>query len=107
MRTEASASGSKYVQNLHQAETFVLIGDVDGGPDGGRATIGIHYAAVNKAKLRLLVNDRDYSFVNTSATSGWQDFTGYSGLTVPLGAGKTNRIQLLGGHGGVNVIALP
>lgn len=101
--SDDSASGGKCVQNLHLAGTYLQIGDVDGGANGGRATVGIHYAGEDKAKLRLLVNDVDYSFLNTPPTGGWSNFKGHAALTIPLGVGKTNVIKLLGGHGGVNV----
>ncbi|NOS68588.1 MAG: hypothetical protein HOP33_01480 [Verrucomicrobia bacterium] len=93
------------MQNLHLEGAYLELRNIDGGA-GGRATIGIHYAAEKSGKLRLIVNGADYSFVNTSATGGWSNFTGYSGLTVPLGPGKTNVVRLLGGHGSVNVDCL-
>jgi hypothetical protein len=98
-----AASGNKCVQNLHLAETYLQLDAVDGGARGGRATIGIHYASADNAKLRLHVNGVDYSLLNTPATGGWSDYQGYAGLTIPLGAGKTNTVKLLGGNGGVNV----
>lgn len=99
---DAHASVGQCVQNLHLEGAFVELRDIDGGT-GGPITIEIHYASEDKAKLRLIVNGTDYSFVNTPATGGWGDFQGRAGLTVPLGAGKTNVVRLLGGQGGVNV----
>ena len=49
------------------------------------------------------MNGEDYSFINTPATGGWDKYTGQANLTVPFGAGNTNTIRLVGGHGGVNV----
>jgi hypothetical protein len=76
---------------------------INGGRKGGRATIDIYYAANDNSKLQLLVNDVDYSFVNTPSTGGWNNYTGHSFLTVPLKAKKTNSVRLVGGQGGVNV----
>lgn len=101
--SEDAASGGKCVQNLNLAETFLQVNEIDGGASGGRASIGVHYASADKAKLRLFVNNVDYSLINTPTTGGWSDFNGHAVLTVPLGAGKTNTIRLLGGYGGVNV----
>jgi hypothetical protein len=103
VETDDAASGSKCVQNLHLVETYLQLDAVDGGARGGRATIGIHYASADNAKLRLSVNGVDYSLLNAPATGGWSDDQGYAGLTVPLVAGKTNTVKLLGGKGGVNV----
>ncbi len=89
-------------KNLHLAETYLQFSEVAGGT-GGRATVGIHYASADKAKLRLSVNGTDYSFLNTPATGGWSDYKGCASLTVPLAVGKTNTIKLLGGNGGVNL----
>jgi hypothetical protein len=103
VENDDAASGTKCVQNLHLAEPYLQLEAVDGGTRGGRAAIGIHYASADNAKLRLHVNGVDHSLLNTPATGGWSDYQGYAGLTVPLGAGKTNTIKLLGGNGGVNV----
>jgi hypothetical protein len=103
VENDDAASGGKCVQNLHLAETYLQLDAVDGGTRGGRATIGIHYASADNAKLRLYVNGSDYSLLNAPVTSSWSDYKGDSGLTVPLHAGKTNTVKLLGGNGGVNV----
>jgi len=98
-----AASGGKSGQNLHLKDSYLQWNNVSGGKSGGRATIDIHYAAEGNAKLKLFVNNADYSFVNTPSTGGWGQYTGHSLLTVPLGAGKTNLIKLVGGNSGVNV----
>lgn len=103
IESDESASSGKCVQNLHLAEAYLHVSGVDGGAQGGRAHVSIHYASNDKAKLRLLVNDVDYSFLNASPTGGWNVFNGRAGLTVPLFAGKANTIRIVGGHGGVNV----
>ncbi|HEV2694156.1 MAG TPA: carbohydrate-binding domain-containing protein [Verrucomicrobiae bacterium] len=98
-----AASGGKCVQNLHLTGAGVQLNQIDGGETGGQATINIHYATADRAKLKLTVNAADYSFVNIFPTGGWDQFKGSSGLTVPLKPGKNNSIELTGGNGGVNV----
>lgn len=100
--TDAAASGGKVVGNLHLAGGQIQLDKVNGGA-GGRATIHIHYAANEFAKVRLTVNDADFSFVNAPSTGGWSNYSGHSYLTVPLKAGLTNTIKLTGGAGGLNV----
>lgn len=100
---DAAASGGKSAQDLHLEDASLQLDQVGGAGPDGRATIGIHYAAASNSKLKLFVNGTDYSYLNTPATGGWQDYTGQTCLTVPLGAGATNSIRLVGGHGGVNV----
>jgi hypothetical protein len=99
---DSAASGGKVVGNLHLANAQIQFDKVNGGV-GGRATIHIHYSANEFAKVRLTVNDADFSFVNTPSTGGWSSYTGHSYLTVPLKAGSTNTVKLTGGAGGVNV----
>ncbi len=103
LANDDAATGGKCVQNLHPTGSSLQFNDVNGGASGGRATITIHYAAEDNAKLRLSVNDVDYSFVNTRSTGAWDNYTGQSYLTVPLKPGKANVIRLTGGNGGVNV----
>jgi hypothetical protein len=98
-----AASGDKCVQNLHLVDSNLQFDNVNGGSNGGRATLDIRYAATEKGKLRLTVNGDDCSFLNTFSTGGWNSYTGDTCLTIPLQAGKTNTIKLTGGNGGVNV----
>jgi hypothetical protein len=98
-----AASGGHCVQNLHLADSYLRFDHIDGGTNGGRATLHLHYASAESGKLRLNVNGVDYSFINTFATGGWSEFTGDAYETVPLQAGATNVIQFTGGNGGVNV----
>ena len=100
---DAGALGGRCVQNLHLENSSVEFGRVAGAGGDGRVSIGIHYAAADRAKLKLMINGVDYSYVNTPATTGWHDFSGLASLTVTLGAEGTNVIRLGGGHGGVNV----
>lgn len=103
VESDDSASGGRCVQNLHLAGSSLQISDIDGGRHGGRATIDVCYASEDKAKLRLLVNNLDYAFINTPATERWTEFKGNASMTVSLGAGKTNVVRLIGGTGGVNI----
>ena len=97
-----AAAGGKSVRKLHLENASIQFNQV-GGSRGGRTAVTIHYATAENAKLKLFVNGEDYSFLNTPATGGWDKYTGQANLTVPFGAGNTNTIQLVGGHGGVNV----
>jgi hypothetical protein len=100
---DVAASGAKSAHELHLENSYLQFDRVSGGNNGGRATIGIHYATNENAKLKLLVNGVDFSFVNTPATGDWEAYQGLASLTVPLGPGTTNTIKLVGGHGGANV----
>jgi beta-xylosidase len=100
---DGAASGGKCVQNLHLPGSYLQFNAIDGGNNGCRATINIHYASADKAKLRMTVNGVDYSFINTFSTGGWEVFTGDAYETVPLQAGTTNVIRFAGGNGGLNV----
>lgn len=99
---DPTAAGRKSVRQLHLENSYLQFNQVGYG-HGGRTTIAIHYATADNAKLKLFVNGDDYSFLNTPSSGGWDSYTGQAVLTVPFGAGNTNTIQLIGGHGGVNV----
>ena len=104
---DSAAAGGKSVQNLHLDGAYFELNNVDGGANGGRATVDIHFAAESRGKVHLFVNGQDYSYLNTLATGGWHDYSGDTKLTVPLNPGKTNTIKVEGGHhgdrGGQNV----
>jgi hypothetical protein len=98
-----AAAGGHCVQNMHLDRSYVEFTGVEGGDNGGRAHVSVHYATSDHGKFQLAVNGRDYSFLNFYPTGGWDSFTGETGLTVPLQPGKTNTIRLTGGHGGANI----
>lgn len=98
-----TASGGKCVQNFHLANSYLRFDSIEGGTNGCRATIHVHYASAERGKLRMTVNGVDYSFINTFSTGGWNVFSGDSFETISLGAGSTNIIEFTGGNGGVNV----
>jgi beta-xylosidase len=102
VKEDDAAAGGKSVRQLHLENASLQFNQVGGGR-GGRTSVTINYASAENAKLKLFVNGEDYSFLNTPATGGWDKYTGLANLTVPFGAGNTNTIQLVGGHGGVNV----
>jgi len=77
--------------------------NIDGG-DGGRATIFIHYATGEQwSKIRVKVNDVDYSLINAKTTGGWSDYTGVASVSVNLERGGNNTIRITGGSGGINI----
>lgn len=91
---------------LSGAGAYCRFGRVDGGA-GGRAAIAVRYATAERlAKLRLIVNGRDYSLLNALSTGSASAFEGWTTLTVPLRPGETNAIRLEGGHGDVRVESL-
>jgi beta-xylosidase len=59
------------------------------GKSGGMSTISVYFSAEQTAKLRLVVNDEDWSFINAIAG-------GCCFLSVPLKPGKTNTVKLVG-----------
>jgi hypothetical protein len=99
---DPAAADGKSVREMHLENASLTFNQV-GCSHGGRTTVTVHYATADNAKLKLFVNGDDYSFINTPSTGGWDTYTGQAFLTVPLGAGVTNVIQLVGGNGGVNV----
>lgn len=99
---DAAADGGS-AHELHLNGACLQFNQVEGRSRSGKVTICVHFASADNAKLKLVVNDVDYSFLNASATGGWDRYSGRTFLTVPFGPGKTNTIRLVGGHGGVNV----
>ena len=102
----STAFHGKSCQNLHLTDAAATWKQIDGGAQGGQATLSFHYATEDRGKLQLIVNEEDYSFLNIFPTGGWDNFSGQAILTVPLKAGKANTIQLKGGQGGVNIDCL-
>jgi hypothetical protein len=100
---DSEADGGKCVQNFHLDSPYVEFTGVDGGDNGGRAHVTVHYGTVDHGKFQLTVNGTDYSFINFYPTGDWDAFTGETGLTVPLLPGKKNTIRLTGGHLGANI----
>jgi beta-xylosidase len=99
----AAASGGGYVTNLNAADASITFRNVNGGKKGGRAVIHIGHAGAAYARIKLLVNGVDYSFLNALSTGNTTAFTGHAMFTVRLNAGKSNTIRLEGGHGDINI----
>ncbi|WP_282936173.1 family 43 glycosylhydrolase [Paenibacillus sp. RC67] len=96
---EKTETGETVVNNFHIAGSYCLFDRVEGA-NGGRGTIAIHYATEESlAKLELIVNDTNYSLLNTPSTGSMMNFTGCATITVNLKPGNENVITLLGGYG--------
>jgi len=92
-----SDNGAEAVAGLEHAGAYCQFNDIDGAA-GGRAAIYIHHAAGERvAKLRLQVNETDYSSINVMPAAGCAH------ITVQLNAGCRNTITLTGGNGRVHV----
>ncbi|MDF2193235.1 family 43 glycosylhydrolase [Paraflavitalea sp. CAU 1676] len=97
------ANGRQYVTGFGSKEAAIEFNQVDGGRQGGRATLTIHYAAPAFARVKLFVNNADFSLLNTVTTGSPTAFIGKASLTVPLQPGKSNTIRIIGGWGEVNI----
>lgn len=101
---EASDEGRSVIAGLDGADACCRFHNVDGGVNGGRAEVRILYATAEPlAKLRLMVNGKDYSLINAPSTGGSTAFTGCTGLTVQLEPGSGNLITWTGGKGDVRI----
>ncbi|NWL89386.1 hypothetical protein DMN77_17660 [Paenibacillus sp. 79R4] len=98
--------GTKVIIGLQAPEAYAQWDEVDGGI-GGRFEVAVMYATAERlAKLRLIVNGRDYSLVNALSTGGSDEYTGYTSLTVRLEPGSKNRIRWSGGNGDISISGL-
>ncbi|OKP99759.1 family 43 glycosylhydrolase [Paenibacillus sp. P46E] len=96
--------GRAVAAGMYAAEAYCRFHAVDGGAKGGRAEIRLQYAAAEPlAKLRLMVNGKDYSLINAPSTGGKTAFTGCTGLTVHLEPGSGNFITWTGGNGDIRI----
>ncbi|MCL6457587.1 MAG: family 43 glycosylhydrolase [Gorillibacterium sp.] len=103
---ESTETGESVVNNLHIAGAYCQFNHVVGGT-AGRGTIHIHYATEEQlAKLNLVVNDIDYSFLNAPSTGAGQDFIGCTSITVCLQPGSDNTIKVSGGHGEIRLLGI-
>jgi hypothetical protein len=100
---DAAASGGKYVTNLNLTDSYIQFNNIQGNRKGGRATINIYHSGTSYARIKLVVNDTDYSYLNFLPASSTADFNGHTCFTVSLNAGKNNTIKLIGGNGTVNI----
>lgn len=103
---EGLAYENKVIRGLKNKDSAIVFNNVDGF-NGGRVDIGFYYAAdAHLSKLRLIVNDVDYSFINFIKTGWHYTFTGYSNITLNLNPLETNTIKLVGGHGDIRLEAM-
>jgi len=100
---KCQASGGAAVANMHHGASSCTLQGVDGGP-GGPAEIAVVYATKDgTARLRVRIGDKDAGELLCPSTGGWDVFTGRVSLTADLLPGTSNKIQFLGGRGGVNI----
>jgi len=90
--------------NLARDNSFLMFTKAE-GYDGGRANLKIRYAngSGRLSRVRLIVNDTDWSLLNLIPTRNWDTVDGDVDLTVPLKAGKTNVIKIVGGLGAAEI----
>jgi len=100
---DIAASGGKYVTNLNLADSYIQFDNIKGKRKDGRATINIYYSGTSYARIKLVVNDIDYSYLNALPTGDGGKFNGHTWFTVSLNAGKNNTIKLIGGNGNINI----
>ncbi len=103
---EGNAYQSTAIHHFREEQSFAEFRKVD-GYDGQRVTLGFYYACSDRlSKLRLIINDADYSLINFLQTGFSYYFAGYASFTVRLLPGQENTIRLLGGHGDLSLEAL-
>ncbi|MDF2941513.1 MAG: hypothetical protein K0S01_371 [Herbinix sp.] len=96
-------NGKSTVSQLEMQGAFCRFDQVDGG-QGGRATIRIYYSTEEPlAKLKIVVNDKDYSLINAVQTGNSQKDAASTYITVKLNEGITNTITLTGGYGVISL----
>lgn len=100
--SSATVNGN-YVTGFDAANAFIEFSKVKGEAKDGRATIRIYHANTSYAKLKLMVNGTDYSYLNALPTADMENCTGLISFTVKLNKGTNNTIKLIGGNGKVNI----
>jgi alpha-L-fucosidase len=98
---DSMASNGQCIQNLHIANAYCQINNINGG-SGGSKTLHIIYAANGTATLAVYVNGTLMWSPGCSTTGGWSTFTGDVQQTITLNSGTNNTIKLVGGAGGIN-----
>lgn len=99
-----SASGGGYVASLGAADSFIEFTNVQHKGKDSRATIRVYHSNPSYAKIKLIVNGIDYSYLNALPVTGKDDnFKGQISFTARLNGGKNNTIKLIGGSGNVNI----
>lgn len=95
-----------YVTGFDRENSFILYKKLD-GYDGGRVNVRINYAnGGGLTRVRLIVNDTDWSLLNLVPTGGDDDFSGDANLTVPMKPGRTNTVKVVGFSGNANIASI-
>jgi hypothetical protein len=98
---DSAASGGKCIQNLHLANSYFQVGNIDGG-SGGSKTLHIIYAENGTGTVTVYVNGTSAGTISCPTTGGWSTFTGNVQKTITLNSGTGNTIKIVGGAGGIN-----
>ena len=99
----SASNGGGVIYNIGPANTAsVTYNNVDGGADGGRATLRFRYSTSDDLPvLNLKVNGIDYNHINFPKTGGRSFYSEIEFTVKRLNAGPTNTIVLTGyGSGG-------
>jgi hypothetical protein len=99
---DQGASGGATVHNLHNADSYFEVINVDGG-NGGEGTLYLCYSNGNaSSKTEVLVNGKSIDTFTLTSTGGWASFKTIELPINNLTAGKTNTIRCVGGQEGFN-----
>lgn len=103
---EGLAYNNKVVRGLQHEDSYIEFNNVEGF-NGYRVSLGFYYATEDTlAKLRLIVNGKDYSYINFVKTGSAITFTGYANFTLTMEAGNNNTIRLVGVNGDIALEAI-
>lgn len=108
LQKEDGTYENRVIRGLDQCDTQVEFHNVEGF-EGGRVNIGFYYANSAKlGKLRLYINDEDWSFINLVLTGrpAPAPFTGYANITVNMLPGSVNTVRLVGECGDISLEAI-
>lgn len=99
-----SAYLGKNIGNMHLEGASFTFNHIDGGENGSRANILVHYATDDTdTRLNLSVNNKDNFKIDLPTTGGWNNYTGTANVEVNLDAGANNTLTFTHDTSGVNV----
>lgn len=99
-----SAYTGKNIGNMHLENASFTFTNIDGGENGSRANILIHYATNDtNTRLGLSVNNEKNYALDLPTTGGWNSYTGTANIEVKLDAGNNNTLTFMHDTSGVNV----
>jgi glycosyl hydrolase family 43 len=103
-KTQVGNSGTEMIiEGFNNPDSFCEFKNLD-GRDGGRAELSIYYDTLEKwAKLRLIVNGEDHSYINFVASNMPESFKERAFITVRFQSGNSNVVRLIGGVGDVKI----